>query len=202
MKHKSVTCHECHDTKDVRAMYALEVYDHPSDALPKTIHVCKRATWTKKNARYSWLESCEELLTDSSWADFRYFTCDLCNRMICEQAPENGWHSQVRYLGDGDVAVCLTCYQEMLLRDGIEREVFERRQLPGMFFSSVELSDWTRIVDDKHIRSKADAKDACAIAIDYIDRGYKVLVDYERMAIGGLEGYVSLYAKQKDGSDD
>ena len=194
--HKQVTCHECGDKKDIRAMYKLEVYWHPFDEKSETIHVCQKATWAKKDKRYRWLDSCEELLTDTSWADFRFFTCDGCQRMICEQAPENGWHSQVRYVDE--MQFCLKCYQENLLYNGVDREAFEKGQLPGMFFSASELVDWERIVDDAYIRGKDDARRVCAKAVEYIDRGYKVLVDYERIAIGGLAGYVSLYAKRKD----
>lgn len=193
--HKSVSCHECGEVKDVRAMYAVDVYWHPSDKTSDTIYVCKNMpSKMKKQYRYSWRDSCEELLTDSSWADFRFFTCDGCGRMICEQAPENGWHSQYRIVNDC-AQICLRCYEEDLLENGTPREDFEAGKLPGMFFSSVDLQDWELVVDDAYIRGKDDARRVCDAAIAKIDAGYKCLVDYEHMAIGGLEGYVSLYAK-------
>lgn len=193
--HKSVTCHECGETKDVRAMYAVEIYWHPYDTSPETIYVCKKATAFRKDARYKWMESCEELLTDTSWADYRFFYCDGCNRMVCSQAPENGWHSQCRIVNECE-QVCLKCYEEMLLEEGSPREDFEDGKLPGMFFNAGDLVDWECVVDDAYIRGREDARKVCDVAIAKIDDGYKCLVDYERMAIGGLEGYVSLYAKK------
>ena len=82
------------------------------------------------------------------------------------------------------------------MRDGTPREDFENGKLPGMFFNASDLVDWELVVDDAYIRGKDDARRVCDTAIEKIDAGYKCLVAYERMAIGGSEGYVSLYAKK------
>jgi len=204
-KQQQVECHECGDVKSIRAMYQYQVYNHPFDETPITIHVCKNATWAKKDTRYGWLQSCEELLTDHSWADFRYFTCYSCDRMICEQAPENGWHSQYRMVDD-EFQICLKCYQEQLFSEGVSREQFEDGVLPGMFFDSGEVraEGFEEVIGFDYVRvaGKQDAYRVCNKGIELIDAGHVVLVEYERMAIGGLEGYVTLWSKQKENSNE
>jgi len=117
--------------------------------------------------------------------------------MVISQCPSNGWHSYVRIVDDCD-EVCLKCYEEGIYENGLPVEQFRAGKIPGMFFNRGELEehgyqpvdDW----QDKHIRGQDDADRFCAAAIRLINEGRKVAVDYESMAIGGLEGYVSLYA--------
>jgi hypothetical protein len=39
------------------------------------------------------------------------------------------------------------------------------------------------------------------VALQYIDEGYLVISEYEHMAIGGLEGYQTMWIKRKESSD-
>lgn len=57
---------------------------------------------------------------------------DSCDREICEQNPSNGWHIQYRDY-DGD-RLCLRCYKDLILENGIDREKLEDGKIPGMSF--------------------------------------------------------------------
>jgi len=197
-KHQQVTCEECGEMKDIRAMYIHELFDTPWDDKSRIAYLCKTAP--KKIRERHYAHSCEDLLSDSSWGDFRYFVCEDCGREICEQNPSNGWHTQVRVVDDC-IQLCLKCYEVMILRDGISRETLEEGKLPGMFFSgnNSELTEtgFECIEYYVYIRGTADAKALCAKALTLVDT-HIVLFAYESMAIGGLEGYVSLYAKPRE----
>ena len=72
----------------------------------------------------------DSYMYEEPWA---YFWCDRCDREISEQHPQNGWHIQYRDY-DGE-RVCLSCYQELILENGVEQEKLEDGMIPGMFFS-------------------------------------------------------------------
>ena len=100
-----VECYECEGKGRVgKRMVAVEVYDSPWQEEPKTIYVC---TYPDPE---EYGRSCFDLLTDESWADFRYFECQSCYRMVIRQCPSNGWHSYVREWED-EGEVCLKCYE-------------------------------------------------------------------------------------------
>ena len=196
---KRIECHECGRKKFKYQMYEVEVYDSPWDEVPKTIYVCKEMPEPfKKYYGMTYRESCEELLTDTSWAAFRYFTCDACQRMVISQCPSNGWHSYMRIVNECE-QICLKCYEEDLYENGIPRESFEQNKIAGMFFNRGDLQEHGYEPVEGYqgffVRGTEDAKKFCAKAIELIASGHKVAVDYERMAIGGLEGYVNLYTK-------
>gem|GEM_PF-3295258 len=136
-------------------------------------------------------------LYEEPWA---YFLCNKCDREICEQNPRNGWHIQYRsYEGE---TVCLRCYEELILENGVEREKLEQGLIPGMFFSygnrepleagyreSPEFSNF-------FVRTEQDAKSFIKRALSLMDDGKKVVICYENLAMGGGEGYVTLMAKE------
>jgi hypothetical protein len=120
--------------------------------------------------------------------DFAYYYCDGCNRYVCGQNPSNGWHSQI-HVHDGWIE-CNKCYEERVLSEGINSD-FDNN-LPGQFFNDkdIEANGW-QIIND-HVKGSKQVIDTVA---KLINSGRKVLINYERMAIGGLEGYVSVYIK-------
>jgi len=139
---------------------------------------------------------------------FAYFWCEGCEREICQQHPKNGWQVQFRDY-DGET-VCLRCYQGLILENGMEREKLEAGQIPGMFFSHgnpeakeagyFELPGYTEFF----IKDPASVEEFRSKALKLMDRGFKVVIGYERLAIGGGEGYVTLLAKkvsQEEGQD-
>lgn len=193
----TVECHECGAKKPKSKMYELKVYSRPFDDVSHLIYVCKEAPPKfKKHWHMEWLDSCEDLLTDSAWADFRYFTCIVCKRMICEQNPSNGWHIQYRYIEDEKI--CLQCYENNILETGHRVDEFDDG-LPGMFLTDCELTNAGFSIhpqfDDVYIHSQKHVQLIKDAALELIANGKKVIIKYERMAIGGLEGYITLYSK-------
>jgi hypothetical protein len=162
-----------------------ELYDTPWDEKPKV--------------RYFHSEECEEAYTKSG--SFDYAECEKCGRTVCEQNPANGWMWQFRNhpeLGYID----LRCYQKAILEHGQPRSDFTGSQIRGgMFFcwnnteareaGFEEVSDYS----DFFVQTKDAARDFNRKALELIDSGHKVIIAMERMAIGNLEGYITLMSK-------
>jgi hypothetical protein len=131
---------------------------------------------------------------------YAYFWCGRCEREICEQHPGNGWHIQYREY-DGET-VCLRCYQEAILEDGVEREKLEAGQIPGMFFSwgnsEAKQAGYEEVpgFTDFYIHDEESRKAFRDRAIELMDGGHLVVIGYERLAIGGSEGYATLMARK------
>lgn len=198
MPNHTAECHECGTRRLKSNMYKLELYNTPFDDTPYTAYVCKETPQTvKKGLGRSWMESCEELLTDTSWADFRFFECADCRRTICEQNPRNGWHTQSRWIEDEQI--CLRCYEQHLLENGVSLESLENGTLPGMFLNDNELRDagFVLMLDNYKVSGKKNAEIVCNRGIQWIKEGKIVIVNYERMSIIGDEGYISLWTKTK-----
>ena len=161
--------------------FSGEVYDRPFDDESRILYFCD--------------EDCLDGMTNS--ADFNYFWCEPCGRNICEQNPSNGYMVQDRILRGEQV--CLKCYEKDILENGTDREEFEKGELPGMFFSlgndEAREAGFEPVPDFTAYRV-GDAGPVCNKAMDLIDDGLKVLVAYEAMAIGGLEGFVTLMSKK------
>lgn len=206
MSNHTAECHECGTRRLKTNMYKFQVWDRPFDENYREIYVCIETPKAVKSGGGSlkYIDSCEELLTYSSWADFRYFTCIECERLICEQNPSNGYVIQFRILEDGYSRICLKCYEEKLLRYGVSIEALEAGTLPGMFLNDTDLRDagFSLMLDDKKVAGKDSAKAICDYGIEEIKRGRVVIISYERMAIGGLEGYVSLWSKYPDKEEE
>jgi len=111
-----VRCDCCWE-RFARGRFTHYVYETPWDEEETEKHFCS--------------EECEEAYLYTG--DFSYFLCERCLREICSQNPSNGWHIQYREY-DGEI-ICLKCYQEAILKDGVEREKLEKGIIPGMFFS-------------------------------------------------------------------
>jgi hypothetical protein len=104
-----------------------------------------------------------------------------------------------------DEEICLRCYQEKLLDEGheFEREKLESGQLPGMFFSygnpEPKQAGYVDVPGfSNYFINDGDKADRFRKrALELMDDGYKVVIGYERLAIGGSEGYVTLMAKEQ-----
>lgn len=185
---ESCECLNCSFSRKVklaRHSYDAEVYETPWDDTPKVKHFCG--------------DECREVYLYSG--DFAYQECDRCGRLICQQNPRNGYMWQFRDLNDFE-QVCLCCYEHMILEDGCDRAKFASGQLPGMFFDwgNPEMAEAGYYpvpgYENKFIRGSGS--EACAVAVDLIDRGGKVICAYESMSICGGEGFISLYCKGVD----
>jgi hypothetical protein len=136
---------------------------------------------------------------EDPWA---YFECGNCDRTISQQNRQNGWHIQYRDY-DGQM-VCLKCYQDLVIENGSERDKLEAGKIPGMFFSYGNLEPLKAGYKEVEgftsffISCKWDSERFRKKAIKLMDQGKKVVIGYERMAIGGGEGYVTLMIKEPE----
>lgn len=189
---RTTECHECGGKfKKGESKQILKIYDSPWADQPRTVAVHDN----NDDDRYG---SCLDKMTDTSWSDFRYFLCERCNRLIIQQCPDNGWRSYKR-IDDNGEEFCVRCYQEGILENGHEAAEFERGSVPGDFYNHQDISshDWSLVQGMSHvyITGSESAKRFADRALELIDEGNKVLVNYDSMGIGGGEGYVSLYMK-------
>jgi len=194
---KGLICFECQEPLELNTPYtAVRLFDSPYDEVGhlEAFHV------ENGDGNYN---PCIDKLTDIGWASFRYFECVACGRIIIRQCPSKGWHSYVRETEDGEV--CLRCWEKDIYENGLPREKFEEGQIPGMFYNRRDLEshgfEQVPGFDNFPITSGFRARAFCDAAIRVLDEGCLVAVDYERMAIGGLEGYVSMWAKKKGSRD-
>ena len=208
-KVQTVTCWECDRERPKDATYEYELYDTPWDDVGTTAYLCSdefgHAVETEEDRKagreipdsWKWYESCDDVLKDSGWADFRYFECVGCYRTICEQNPKNGWHVQYRIEDPEEYEqVCLKCYQDEILENGISRESVENGELSGMFLDRDCLDGWDKVLDYIRIADSETKQEVLDDILAWMDDDYKVVIDYDRMAIGGLEGYISVYRKK------
>lgn len=165
-----------------RTRYA---YDTPWDKDPKALKFCS--------------DDCADIyMYEEPWA---YFWCQQCDREITEQNPMNGWMVQYRTVDDEQI--CLSCYQDKILEEGLEFEKvkIERGEIPGMFFSYGNLealnSGYEDLPEFKNyfINTQERADELRRKVMDLMGQGKKVVIGYERLAIGGSEGYVTLMVK-------
>jgi predicted RNA-binding Zn-ribbon protein involved in translation (DUF1610 family) len=190
-------CHECGEPiRRGEDFTTREVYDSPFDEQSKTIHL-----HVDNQLREDYGISCEQALYDEHWADFRYFDCPMCQRTIIRQCPSNGWHSYVRDYEDDQI--CLSCFEQIQLKAGASKESFEDGRIEGMFFNSNDLTthgfEPVPGFHGYYIRTNEDVQNYCGTALRLIGKGCVIANEHERMAIGGLEGYVTMWAKSGKG---
>jgi hypothetical protein len=165
-------------------LYA-ELFDTPWEQSPRTVWFCS--------------DRCEESYCFSG--DFEYSFCDCCGRKVCSQNPSNGW--QVQYRSHRELGeVCLRCYEEEITKNGQPRSDFEGNQiLGGMFFSWGNREpvaagfDEVEGFSDCYITNHDSARRYNSHALGLVNSGHKVLTAYERMGIGGTEGYITMMSK-------
>ena len=184
------TCHECgKGFRTGQEKATLDIYDDPWAMTPCIVRV-----HTENDNGHG---SCLDKMTDTSWADFRYFECQKCERLIVRQCLDNGWRSYVKTLDDEEV--CVRCYQEFRLEEGEPADAFEAGKIPGDFYSDSDLSisGWGLVpgYHGVHITGEERVKHFCRQALKLLRKGHKILVNYDSMGIGGSEGYVSLFVK-------
>lgn len=182
-------CDLCYEKK-ARRSQTRYVYETPWDEQETAKRFCS--------------EECADMYLYEG--DFSYFWCEPCGREICERHPMNGWHIQYRYRDDEQI--CLRCYQDFILENGVDREKLEGGEIPGMFFSwgNLEAKDagysevpgFTNYFIDGFERAEAFTDKA----LDLMDQGHKVVIGYERLAYGGGEGYVTLMVKKYEQAEE
>lgn len=126
--------------------------------------------------------------------------CQTCRRTICEHVK--GLHANFRShtrLGHA----CLRCYEREVLTCGQPREDYETDVIRGgMFFNHAnpepKNAGYTEVNGFKNylVKSHQDANTYNEKARELIDTDHRVLTALERMAIGGPEGYITMFAKR------
>jgi len=188
-----IRCNNC-DIQFGNPPIKPELYDTPWDESPEEYEFCSELCVDSYKGRFT------EKTSRTS-----YFECPLCERTICEQNPANGWMVQYRTDLIADKKVCLRCYQDNILENGIARDVF-LGGISGMFFNhgNPEALDagYEPVPGFSyfHVNSIHSRNKVCNKAIALIDSGHKVICGFERMAYGGGEGYITLLSKKGDES--
>jgi len=84
----------------------------------------------------------------------------------------------------------------------VEREKLEAGKIPGMFFdygNHQALEKGYREFPgfaDYFVNSQEKADEFRNKALELMDHGYRVVIGYERMTVGGPEGYITLMVKR------
>jgi acetone carboxylase gamma subunit len=190
-------CYECgkkfkkSETLKSGKKIVLDVYDAPWAAEPRVIAV---HTVEADNAQE--YGSCLDKLTDTSWEDFRYFDCPECRRLIARQCGYNGWRSYTKIVNDDEI--CVACYHKDVLENGMDPD-FDNG-IPGDFFSDADIEDhgWIPVheIQNYHVGHKNAIDRVKKAAADLAAGGCLVLVNYDSMAYGGGEGFISMYGKK------
>jgi len=187
-------CYMCEREQHSGSMQEVDLYDGPFDTAPQVENICviPPEDWRKEYL----YDSCYDALFSSEHTSFNYQECAGCNRIICVRYKRNGWHEHFRNIDDEQI--CLRCYEEVLLLDGVDRDDIEAGKLPGMFFShgNPELKEagFTEI-GPRFIRSDESIQRVKMEILELMDSGHIVIIGYERMAEGGGEGTISIHAK-------
>ena len=181
----------------------IEVYDDPWEDTATII-------WAHDSERrpvpYGVAQSCLEAIESPDITDFHYFGCACCGRTVIVRCPSNGWHSYRRMVNEFE-EWCLACVEETLLAKGIAGfpaeldEVLNDGLLFGMFFNVNTLEDdgWLATEYRVFINSEESAMGLASEARRLHDQGRLIIIGYESMAIGGSEGYVTLFSKAAQG---
>lgn len=182
---------ELHERAAERAIKIHNYLDDRADRIDKLCLNCLK-TARKSRTREAWDKPFDEhpiekyFCTDECgdshmyrdpWA---YQRCGECERDVCYQNPDNGWHVQFRDY-DGKEA-CLKCYKDIILENGVEQEKLEAGQIPGMFFdlgNPDALEAGYREVDgfsNCFIKSQKSVEAFTKKALGLMDQGHKVVV--------------------------
>lgn len=174
-------CCECSKIIHENNIFVSDLHDTPWEIIPTTVYYCG--------------EECRDAYLGITVSKgFAWFDCDECRRTICEQNPANGYMVQYRVVGDDKV--CLRCYQDKMLKEGVSLDRIKEGHLDGMFFDRDELrkSGFTEI-DDYFINSSS--KEAFLSIVARRLETEIVCIDYVRLGHGGGEGTVSIWSKKR-----
>lgn len=173
-----------------------ELYSRPFDTCTDgSMYICYFSLDCMKGQEYS--------------KDYAYFECDECNRCICEQNPSNGWMTQYKYHPESDDSrICNKCFQELMFSEGINvEEALRTKQINGSFFSDAEIRDnGFEIVDGlESVLVGAGYSGSQSEEVFFrllterlpVVKDKVVLFSIESMAIGGMGGYVTVWARDK-----
>lgn len=180
----------------------VEVYDDPWATEPDII-------WCHDSERrpvpYDVAPSCMGAIESGHLTDFHYFMCDACYRTVIVRCPRNGWHSYARIINECE-QWCLACVEDTLRAEGIAgfpaelEELFESGRLFGMFFNDGDLEGdgWAATGYRTFVNNEESAIALATKVRRLHGEGRLVIIGYESLAIGGSEGYVTLFSKERE----
>ena len=177
----------------------IEVYDDPWEDEATII-------WAHDSERrpvpYGVAQSCVAAIESPHITDFHYFGCECCGRMVIVRCPSNGWHSYQRIVNECE-EWCLACVESTLRAEGIAgfpdelEKLLNGGLLFGMFFdvNARENACWLATEYRTFINGEESAMRLAKEARRLHDQERLIIIGYESMAIGGGEGYVTLFSK-------
>lgn len=176
---ETVPCHWC-ETVHVKGI-TVDLYDHPHTTEPETVHLCSYY--------------CLDTIQGRNFSkDFNYIECDECGRLICEQSPKNGYMLQFQPNEFGEY-VCNECHRKSVFQNGISEDYFDEGRIQSDWHdrSEIEEHGFTRYetyfvtnFEDLHKQVKP------------LFENNLVLIENDRIAIGGSEGTVTVWVKPKN----
>lgn len=142
---------------------------------------------------------CQDCWDASDGLEDGLFWCDGCSRQITES---RGHHMHYRVVDAG--MLCLACVEDTLRREGIAgfevelEALFTEGRLFGMFFNigDLEAAGWTGHGYRTFIDREESAMALAAEAKRLHEEGRLIIIGYESLAIGGSEGYVTLFSRE------
>ncbi len=170
----NIKCENCYE-RLARKSYILVVYKSPFRDDVEVLHFCST--------------SCLDLYSE------RVFICDECSKTYWINCSLNSLYRIV-----DDSILCLSCYQNEILENGIPLQELEKGSIPGMFFSygNTECLEAGYIEHDRVFVNSYNRNHIISRIKNLIKAGKQVVIAYERLAIGGSEGHITIYTKRSE----
>lgn len=124
------------------------------------------------------------------------FYCERCDRNI---ATSRGHLSHVRTIDECE-QICLQCYQEEILENGVDVELIQEGKLPGMFFNhgNAEVTDAGWETHKYNFFVHFGQREELMNELLELSEKYKLIIAYEHLSIMGDEGWISIYKKERE----
>lgn len=191
-EHEKLICRECGEAILAGEEHTvMEVFDSPWGPPARiAVHADK--------ADNPW-ETCESRLTDTEWAESRYFDCDCCGRRVIRRCPDDIRVSYARELRGREI--CLRCFRIIQVIDGVPEDTFREGRVEGAYFPNGELTAYGYETVPGFFGYRLDTDGAarryCGAALRLIERGYVIVNEYELMATDGSDGFVTMWRRKE-----
>lgn len=178
-KNEKNKCDQCGEIiTNESNMIQTEVYNSAFDTESETLYFCD--------------EECESNFFDDGET---YFFCERCNRNVIRQV---GYNSHYRVV-NGET-MCVQCYQEEILKNGMHKESFEGSMISGMFFNrgnkevlSVGFKEYKSVFVTGTKTAEELNKE-----LKELNETQKIVIAFENLSIIGNEGHIIIYIKDRE----
>lgn len=191
-------CYECgekfkkSDTLKSGRKVILDIVNNPWAAEPRTI-----AVHANNDDDDDGQGSCLDKLTDTSWSNFRLFTCGNCGRLVSRQCNSDGHRSYVKIVNGEEI--CVACYHKDVLQNGMSVDFSDG--IPGDFFNpaDIEAYGWEPVnhIQNYHVKHPTTIDQVKKTAADLAAKERLILIDYDDMATTYTEGFISMFSKPR-----